>query len=292
MYRNTNINNMSSIRTGVFWNDIFKGRDWPIIGDKFIHFPDVLTDVLKNDHVVLFESKRFPLESLYKIHTPSVVENFQRAWYCEGGLHAIGGMTEALRMICADELTNALNFMVAVGHHAGRASAWGGTYASLTGPAIYQARQQFGQKKFAILDTDSHHADGTRDIFLGDQQILHVCFCSSNVIEDNGTKICVDAGYNTTDHHYLDLVREEFIPRVEKFKPFAIIHLLGHDTARGDYGSRGLTREFFLDLVKLVNSCARDVCHGRYLITSMGGDRVDLADYIFPNVVKILAGID
>jgi len=281
---------MTSIKTGVFWNDIFKGQDWPIIGDKFMHFPEVLSEVLKYENVQLFESKPAPDELLYKIHTPSLVENFKRAWYYKGGITTIGGMIEAIEKICTGQLTNALNFMVAVGHHAGRTSAWGGTYASLEGPAIYHARQKCKVHRFAILDTDSHHADGTRDIFFGDYDVLHVCFCNSNTVGDNGTKICVDAGYNTTDEAYLDLVREEFIPRVKEFQPALIIHLLGHDTARGDYGDRGLTDDFFLHLVRLVNDCATETCNGRYLITSMGGDRVDLADYIFPNVVKILAG--
>ena len=281
---------MKSIKTGIFWNDVLKGQDWPIIDDKFIHFPEALSEVLQYDNVQLFESKPAPIELLYKVHSSALVEEFKGAWYYEGGIHTIGGMTEALEKICSGELTNALNFMVAVGHHAGKSSAWGGTYASLTGPAILNAREKFGAKRFAIVDTDSHHADGTRSIFYGDHDVLHVCYCSSNTIEDNETKICINAGYHTNDDAYLDLVRKEFIPRARKFKPFVIIHLLGHDTAQGDYGDRGLSKEFFLELVRLLNSAALEICEGRYLITSMGGDRVDLADYIFPNAVKILSG--
>lgn len=281
---------MGPIKTGIFWNDLFKGEDWPIIGDKFTHFPDVLEEVLQYKNVQLIESKPAPNNLLYKVHTPDIVEQFTHAWYYQGGIHTIGGMVEAAEKICTGELTNALNFMVAVGHHAGKSFAWGGTYASLSGPAIVNTREKCGAKKFAVLDTDSHDADGFRDISMGDPNILHVCFCSHNIIEDDGTKICVKAGYKTTDDAYLDLVRNEFISRVKKFEPDMIIHLLGHDTARGDYGSRNLSDEFFLDLVREVNKCAKEVCEGRYLITSMGGDRVDLADYIFPNVIKILSG--
>ncbi|MHA1130493.1 MAG: hypothetical protein ACTSQI_18265 [Candidatus Helarchaeota archaeon] len=280
---------MVSIRTGIFWNEILKGQDWPIIGDKFTHFPEVLAEVLEYDNVKLFESKPAPIELLYKVHNPDIVEQFTHAWYYQGGILAIGGMVEATAKICNETLTNAVNFMVAVGHHAGKSFAWGGTYASLVGPAIVNAREKYHVQKFAVIDTDSHDADGFRDISLGDRDIFHMCFCSHNVVEDRGTKICVNAGYHTTDEAYLELVRKEFIPRVKRFKPFMIIHLLGHDTAQGDYGNRGLSKEFFLELVQLVNECAKEVCEGRYLITSMGGDRVDLADYIFPNAVKILS---
>ena len=39
------------------------------------------------------------------------------------------------------------------------------------------ALREKGVRRFAIVDTDCHHADGTRDIFAGDDDVLHVCFC-------------------------------------------------------------------------------------------------------------------
>ena len=280
------------MKTGIFWNDIFKTKDWPIIGNKFIHFPEVFGEILKYDNVILYESPKAPVEILYKVHTEHVVKSFLNAWYCEGGLYTIGGFMTALEKIWTNEITNALNFMVAVGHHASRDSAWGGTYASLTGPGIVNLREKFPDKdfKFAILDTDSHHADGTRDIFFGDHNILHVCFCDEDVAEDNNTKFCVDVGWYTNDDDYLSKVEDNFIKKVRKFKPDIIIHLLGHDTHHDDYGSRGLSKEFFLRLAKMVNECAKEVCNGRYLITTMGGDNIEVADYIFPRIVKILSG--
>jgi len=280
------------MKTGIFWNDIFKGKSWPIIGDKFIHFPEVLEEVLKYDNVILYESPRAPEEILYKVHTENVVKSFLSSWYAEGGLHTIGGFMLALEKIWSGEITNGLNFMVAVGHHAGKSSAWGGTYASLTGPGIYNLREKYPNDniKFAILDTDSHHADGTRDIFYGDHDVLHVCFCDENLEEDEGTKFCVDVGWYTNDEEYLKKVDEHFIKKIKKFKPNIIIHLLGHDTHHDDYGDRGLSEDFFLELVKMVNKAAQEVCNGRYLITTMGGSNVEVADYIFPRIIKILSG--
>lgn len=283
---------MSRNITGIFWNDIFRGKNWPIIGDKFIHFPEVLDEVIKYDNVEIFESPKAQIELLRKVHSDNLVESFISSWYADGGLHTIGGLTLALEKIWENEITNALNFMVAVGHHAGISSAWGGTYASLTGPAIYNLREKNPDKtiRFAIIDTDSHHADGTRDMFFGDQDVLHVCFCDEDVVEDEGTKYCVDVGWQTTDEDYLRKVKDNFLPRVEQFKPDMIIHLLGHDTHHDDYGSRGLSKQFFLKLVKLINDCAIEVCDGRYIITTMGGDNVEVADYIFPRIIKILSG--
>lgn len=88
---------------------------------------------------------------------------------------------------------------IAVSHHAKRDSAWGGIYASCAGPAFYNAREKFGPKRFAILDTDRHHANGTRDIFVDDDDVLHVCFFHWDRTEGDGSKVCVNTAFPTTD---------------------------------------------------------------------------------------------
>lgn len=279
------------MKTGVFFNKIFVGQEWPIIGDKWIHYPEVMHEVLKLPNVILYESNPVTEELLKKVHSQRIINELKNSWYCEGALVTIGGMVEALEKIWTGEITNALNFMVAAGHHAGPNSAWGGTYASITGPAIFNIRRKFPEaRRFAIIDTDSHCGDGTRAMFLGDREILHVCFCSGDKVEKDDTKFCVNVGWRTTDENYLEKVEKNFIVRVRDFKPDIIIHILGHDTCLGDYGDRGVTKEFFLKLVELINEkAAKPVCNGRYAITTMGGDSVEVADYIFPEIIKILA---
>ena len=107
-------------------------------------------------------------------------------------------------------------------------------------------------------------------------------------VEDDGTKIDVNVGWRTTDSEYLDKVRREFIPRAQEFKPDIIFHVLGHDTAQGDYGDRGLSWDFFARLVEDVKECADRVCEGRYLVGLGGGSRYEIADYITPKIIEIL----
>lgn len=276
--------------TGIFFNEELVGRDWPIIDDKFINMPKAMNSALKLPNVQLFQSKPVSLEYLLHVHSPNIVESLKHAWYCEGALITIGGFMEAAEKVYSGELLNALNFMVAAGHHAGPHSAWGGTYASITGPAMHHLRNDCGFKgKIAIIDTDSHHGDGTRAMFMGDPEVLHACFCSSNAIEDDGSKICVNVGYSSSDEDYLEKVEREFVRRVETFQPDMIFHIMGHDTCLGDYGDRGLSMDFFPDLVKLLKKCADKNCNGKLVITTMGGARVDVTDYITPIIIEILA---
>jgi acetoin utilization deacetylase AcuC-like enzyme len=276
-------------KTGVFFTEVLKGKDWPVIDDKFRNFPEVMAEALKNPNIALYTSKPVDERLLYEVHTHEVIANLKSAWYYEGAVRSVGGCVEALERIYHGEIVNALVFNVAAGHHAGPSYAWGGTYVSCAGPMIVNAREKFGVHRFAIIDTDSHHGDGDRAMFKGDHDVLHVCFCSMNAIEDEGTKIDVDVGWRTTDEEYLEKVEREFKPRALAFKPYAIIHFFGHDTCEGDYGDRGLTPSFYLELAKLVKSIAELVCQGRYVVITGGGYRRDVAEYVFPRVIQILA---
>lgn len=217
------------------------------------------------------------------------MEALKEAWYCDGALLSVGGCVEAAEKILSGELENGLVFTVAAGHHAERDSAWGGTYASCAGPAVYNAREKLGRRRIAILDTDRHHGNGTRDIFLEDQEVLHVCFCSWDRVEGDGSKVCVNIAYPNTDENYKGVVRKEFILRVREFRPDMIFHNLGHDTCRLDYGDIGLSEAFFPNLVREIKICAEEVCRGRYLVLTHGGRRADVAEAIFPQIIEILA---
>ena len=275
--------------TGVFFHEAFVGRDWPIIGDRYRGFPSLLADLKRSvPGVRLIKPDPVPEGLLARVHTPGYLEQVRRAWYYEAARLTVGGAVRACEMVWRGELDNAVVFLVAAGHHAHRDYAWGGTYLSCIGPVLLRLRE-LGLRKLAYLDTDAHHADGARDILMGDREVLHVCFCHQDVEEDGGTKICVDVGWSTTDEAYLGLVRE-VLKKVRAFGPEMIVHFLGHDTHREDYGSLGLSEDFFVELAGEINSLAQEVCDGRYVILHGGGANRRVAEHIWPRIIRLLAG--
>jgi acetoin utilization deacetylase AcuC-like enzyme len=280
---------MNTTKTGVFFPDVFSQEVWHIINDKFRNYPEIMKDELQLPNVILLEPQKVYDELLIKVHTSRFLNELKKQWYCEGAYLTVGGCVQASELIMKGTLRNALVFGVAAGHHAERDYAWGGTYCSVSGPVVVNLHKKFPGIRIAILDTDSHHGNGTRDVTYGNPNVLHVCFCSSNKVEDEGTKICVNSGYNMTNNDYLNLVSEEFIVRVQNFKPDIILHLLGHDTAVGDYGNRGLSKEFFLELVQMIKKTASEICSGRYIINTHGGSNLNICEYIFPKIIRILA---
>jgi acetoin utilization deacetylase AcuC-like enzyme len=279
---------MASGKVGVFFSEKFKGRNWPILGDRFKDFPEAFGELLSHPRIVFYEPEPVSEELLLKVHSPRLLETVKSAWHYEGGRITVGGCVEALEKIWTGEIGSAIVLSVAAGHHAGPDESWGGTYLSSFGPAVVNLREKYGVQRFAILDTDSHHADGDRDMFRGDRNVLHVCFCSQSHVEEEGLKVDVDVGWRTTDEAYLRLVEEEFVGRAGSFKPDVVLHSLGYDTCQGDYGDRGLTPGFFPKLASKVKAFTDKACQGRYLIAVMGGSSPQTADYIIPEIVKVL----
>lgn len=203
---------------------------------------------------------------------------------------------EAMDRVAAGTLANAFCFIGAGGHHAGRTFFGGYCCYNDVVIAIRQARRNGRLRRVAILDTDAHHGDGTRDLVAADPDILHVCVCGSDHVSADGTKVDIAAPDPwrldvSPDQAYLDLVREAFPPRAVGFRPDLIVWYFGFDTHQGDYGDLGLTSAAFLGLADLMLSAARDACGGKLLVVLGGGSRTDLATQLIPPVIARLAGV-
>ncbi len=68
-----------------------------------------------------------------------------------------------------------------------------------------------------------------------------------------------------------------------------IVHFLGHDTHKADYGSRGLSEEFFIQLVRELKALADEVCDGKYVVVHGGGANRRVAERIWPEIIRLLA---
>ena len=198
--------------------------------------------------------------------------------------------------VAAGELANAFCFIGAGGHHAGRNFFGGYCCFNDVVIALRQARRTGRLRRVAILDTDAHHGDGTRDLVAADPDVLHVCVCASDYSSADGTKVDVAAPEPWAldvppDQAYLELVREAFPARVERFRPDLTVWYFGFDTHRGDYGDLGLTAAAFLGIADLVLETAAGACQGRLLVVLGGGSRTDLATQLIPPVIGKLAGL-
>lgn len=270
-------------------------------GERLKDFPQALANILDKDNVFYYDavySSRDGLfylepvseELLLRVHSKSMVERVRLTGDYESALYSAGGTVQAAEEICKGNIDNAFVFTSFGDHHAGRDFYGGMCYFNGAAIAITALRDK-GMKRFAIVDTDSHHGDGTRDIFAKDGDVLHICFCHRDYC-DTCHKVDVGIPLHTSDEDYLARVKEEFVPRASVFQPEMIFWEFGYDATQGEYGDRGLSKECHIELVKIIKGVADNVCRGRLIVILCGGSGRAVATCTIPRIIRQLAELD
>lgn len=290
---------MTRTTTGIFYHPSYSRRSYLTVGARLAGFPMALDGILKSGKVRLYEPGPVARELVLKVHTPYLIEGVKGDPLCSTAWHSAGGVVMAGEKIAGGEIVNAFAFIGAGGHHSGRDYFGGYCCFNDVALCIVNLRERHGMKRFAILDTDAHHGDGTRDLFRDDPDILHVCVCGSNYESPDGSKVDVAcpspwgsrAGDRPMNDIYVDLVRRHFPPRVRPFRPDLIFWYFGFDTHRGDYGDIGLTGPCYWEIARLVRDLAQDVCGGKLEVVLGGGSHTQLATDLIPPIIGRLAGV-
>ena len=223
------------------------------VGDRLRDFPNALGGILSKNNVFLydafypfkpqssFELEPIPTEKL-KVHNPEMVKRVRASGAFEGALYSAAGTLSAATKICSGELKNAFVFTGYGDHHAGSNFFGGGCYFNGAAIAIQELEENQKLKRFAIVDTDAHHGDGTWELFENDDSVLEVCFCSgpSQEIKRN---VNIHIPPDVHDEAYLRLAREAFEKWIVAFRPEIIFWNWGYDATRGEYGDMGLSPE-------------------------------------------------
>ena len=277
-------------RTGIFFA-YFRG-------ERLRDFPQALEGILDKENISYYDAVYDSGDGLYylapapeglllKVHSPAMVQRVKLTGDYESALYSAGGTVQAADEIYHGKIDNAFVFTSFGDHHAGRNFYGGMCYFNGAALAVAALREK-GVGRFAILDTDSHHGDGTRDIFAADDDVLHVCLCSQDY-RDEHNNVDVMIPYKTSDGEYLARMRQEFVPRATAFRPEYIFWEFGYDATRGEYGDKGLTGDCHLELARLIKGVADEVCQGRLVSILCGGSGRALATYTIPRIIDCLA---
>jgi acetoin utilization deacetylase AcuC-like enzyme len=286
-------------RTGVFYHPSFSRRSYLTRGARLEDFPGAIEHLLSRDNVVLYESPPIDEEWILKVHTPELIRGVEADPLCSTAWHSVGGVVLAGEKICSGEIDNAFALIGAGGHHSGRDFFGGFCCFNDVVITITYLREVCNIRRFAILDTDAHHGDGTRSLIMNDPDVLHVCFCGMESVSPDGTKVDVSAPgalwgrwgreESEVDGLYANRVAAEFEPRVLDFKPDLIFWYFGFDTHLGDYGSLGLSKGCYLEIARFMKRIAEAVAGGRLEVVLGGGSRTDIATNVIPPIIEILA---
>ena len=270
-------------------------------GERLKDFPEALGGLLGKGNVYYYDAVYGSRDGLFyldpvgeplllKVHSKNMIESVKGTGDYESALYCAGGTVQAAEEIHRGSIDNAFVFTAFGDHHAGRDFYHGMCYFNGAALAIAMLKEK-GTKRFAIVDTDSHHGDGTRDIFRRDADVLHVCFCDQDY-SDRYNKIDVRILNPTTDEEYLSKMKQAFILRVEAFKPEYIFWEYGYDATKAEYGDRGVSRDLHIKLAELIKTVADEVCQGRLIAILCGGSGRDAATYTIPRIISVFAELN
>ena len=240
---------------------------------------------------------------LLTVHTPTHVEKVRHVCAIGGGVLdqgdtpvgpasfdvALLGVGAALRCcdaVATGRVSRAFAAVRPPGHHAESDRAMGFCLFSNIAIAARYLQQAHGLARIAIVDFDVHHGNGTEAAFDEDPTVLFVslhqdprtCYPGTGYASDTGTG--AGAGFTLNlpfapgsgDEEYLEVMRTRVVPRLNEFRPEALLISAGFDAHREDpLAQMELSEEAFGRMTELLVDVAGKHCGGKIVSLLEGG---------------------
>ncbi len=191
----------------------------------------------------------------------------------------------ALMAVLSGDLDNAYALSRPPGHHCLPDFPNGFCLLNNIGIAIKAARAAGAATRFAVLDWDVHHGNGTEAVFYDDPDVLTVSihqdrnyptdtgdFADRGRGDGMGANLNIPLPAGTGHNGYLAAMDRLALPAIRDFAPDVLIIACGFDAGANDPLGRMLaTADTFRDMTTRVMQTAQDVCAGKLVMAHEGG---------------------
>jgi len=280
----------------------------------------VLNKILSKPEIVLMKPEPATEDDILRVHTKNHFFSIKSKSYAGGILTpdtpiprgtydlaclSAGGAILAGKSVCEKQVDNAFALIRPPGHHAGRNFGGGFCYFNNMAIMIEYLKANYGLKKFAILDWDVHHGNGTQDIYYYDPSVLYFSthqsplYPGTGMFEEIGEG--TGRGYNinfplipeTSGKSFEYILEEIFVPVVEQFKPDMICVSAGYDAYfRDPIANLNFSIMTYANATEIVKKLADKVCNGRVVVMLEGGYDLDALPQGVLATVSKLTGIN
>ncbi|WP_296423789.1 class II histone deacetylase [Yoonia sp.] len=210
----------------------------------------------------------------------------------------------ALDAVLRGELDNAYALSRPPGHHCLPDYPNGFCLLNNIGIAIEAAKAAGLAQRFAVLDWDVHHGNGTEAVFYDRADVLTVSLhqdrnypMDTGAFADRGTGDGLGCNLNIplpagTGHRgYLAAMDRLALPAIRAFAPDVLIIACGYDAAANDPLGRMLaTADTFGAMTARVMTLAADVCDRRLVMVHEGGYSETYVPFCGHNVLQEMSG--
>ena len=170
--------------------------------------------------------------------------------------------------------------------------------------AIEWARENSGLRRFAVVDWDVHHGNGTQAVFEADPDVLTVSLHQEGLFPlhsgdltergvgaGEGSAINVPLPAGTGNGGYVAALTDVVLPALPAFGPGVVFVASGFDASALDpLANMVVTSSGYREMTRLLKQAAETLCGGRLVMSHEGGYSPVYVPYCGLAVLEELAG--
>ncbi|MDV6270797.1 class II histone deacetylase [Rhodococcus globerulus] len=256
------------------------------------------------------------VDDLMRVHSRDHIERIQTESLTGGGdagdgispvgrgsyevaLLAAGGTISAARAVTEGIVRNAYALVRPPGHHALPDSGMGYCIFANIAIAIEWVRAHTQYRRFAVVDLDVHHGNGTETIYREDADVLTISIHQDRLFPQNSglitqtdqAAINIPLPAGCGNGAYASAMTRVVLPALERHSPDMIFVAAGFDASANDpLGRMSVTARGFFDVASSLVAAADKLCEGRLVMSHEGGYSAPYVPFCGLAVLEALAG--
>jgi acetoin utilization deacetylase AcuC-like enzyme len=258
--------------------------------------------VLESDKCAYFEPKPAKREDLELVHETEYIALVEKTCAAGGGsldlgdtivspksyaaaTLAAGALIDALDTVIHEKARNAFALVRPPGHHAGAYYALGFCLFNNIAVGASYLVNRLNYKRILIIDVDTHHGNGTQEIFYDTDKVLYISLHEDSsgfpgtgftdeigVGKGLGYTVNIPLPFKTNDAIYQKAFDEIAIPIAHQYMPQFILISAGFDGHYADpVGDLSLSIRTYDETFTKIVALANQLCDGRLVATLEGG---------------------
>jgi len=220
-------------------------------------------------------------------------------------LFAVGGVINAVNLVMNRKFQNAFALVRPPGHHAGPYYAMGFCIFNNIAIAATHILENFSLDRVLILDMDTHHGNGTQEIFYETDKVLYVSLHHdpkgfpgtgfADEVGDNkgmGYTVNIPLPFRIDDQIYFEAVNRIVLPIVCQYKPQFMLVSAGFDGHYSDpIGELSLSTFCYVETFEKILALASQFCDGKIVAILEGGYSQNFLGTITSAVIAKMSGV-
>jgi len=299
------------------YNKYDLGTIHPLVGNK----PRKTMDFLKKKKIIneleTFTAEKAEDKDLLRVHDTAYIDHIKKLSKTGGWLAsdtpAPKGIYEYARLATGGTILAGKKLFegydctanpLAGFHHASRNFSSGFCFFNDIAVVIEHLKEEKNLQRFAIVDLDVHHGNGTQEIYYSDKTVLNISIHQDGRTLYPGTGSIDKIGKNNGEGYTINLplppktsgksylyAFESFIPSLlMQFDPEVIIYQCGVDTHHSDpLADLNVTYQTYFRLAQKMRKISSETCN-KLLVLFGGGYNSNSSVYSYYNIMSGLLG--